>query len=118
MCISWRWFVDRINYQTQISWGQTTDPGDWGVQWIKDHATSMTNAKKPVILEEFGVTTNQTAVYTSWYSTIISSGLTGDLIWCAISYNINIIYAIDESHLLGKRVLTFPAGTHRMMAMR
>lgn len=53
----------------------------WGAQWITDHATSMTSQGKPVIIEEFGVTSNQTGTYTDWYSTIMSSGLTGDLIW-------------------------------------
>ncbi|EKM61758.1 glycoside hydrolase family 5 protein [Phanerochaete carnosa HHB-10118-sp] len=67
------------------SWGQSSDPSDsvWGSQWISDHATSQKSANKPVIMEEFGVTNNQTGVYTTWYSTVISSGLTGDLIWQA-----------------------------------
>ena len=38
-----------------------------------------------MILEEFGVTDDQESTYTSWYSTIISTGLTGDLIWCVCS---------------------------------
>ncbi|KAI5117037.1 hypothetical protein M0805_004744 [Coniferiporia weirii] len=65
------------------SWGQTANESLWGVQWIADHATSQKTANKPVILEEFGVTTNQEAIYTGWYNEIISSGLTGDLIWQA-----------------------------------
>ncbi|KAK0461131.1 mannanase [Desarmillaria tabescens] len=69
-----------------ISWGQTTDPQGWGTQWIADHATSMTAAGKPVILEEFGVTTNQATVYGAWYQEVVSSGLTGALIWQAGSY--------------------------------
>ena len=37
--------------------------------------------------EEFGVTVaDQATTYTSWYNEIISSGLTGDLIWQAGSY--------------------------------
>ena len=71
-------FDDRT---TQISWGQTSNPSAWGVQWIQDHATSQKTANKPVILEEFGVTSDQQATYTAWYNAIISSGLTGDLIW-------------------------------------
>lgn len=39
-----------------------------------------------MITEEFGVTTNQVDIYTGWYNEIISSGLTGDLIWQAGSY--------------------------------
>jgi len=69
-----------------VSWGQTSDPTGFGVQWIEDHATSQKTYNKPVILEEFGVTTNMTGTYTQWYSTIDSSGLTGDLIWQAGSY--------------------------------
>ncbi|PBK88327.1 mannanase [Armillaria gallica] len=69
------------------SWGQTSDPQGWGVQWIADHATSMKVAGKPAIMEEFGVTTgNQTAVYQAWYEEAVSSGLTGALIWQAGSY--------------------------------
>ncbi|KAJ8514465.1 hypothetical protein ONZ45_g8022 [Pleurotus djamor] len=65
------------------SWGQSANPEAWGVQWIKDHAASMTRQNKPVILEEFGVTSDQTTVYTDWLNTVVSSGLTGDLIWQA-----------------------------------
>ncbi|KIP03911.1 glycoside hydrolase family 5 protein [Phlebiopsis gigantea 11061_1 CR5-6] len=70
------------------SWGQSSDPSSsvWGSQWISDHATSQKSANKPVIVEEFGVTSDQTDVYTAWYSTILSSGLSGDLIWQAGSY--------------------------------
>ena len=68
------------NY-AQISWGQTTDPEGWGAQWITDHATSQKKANKPVIVEEFGVTDDQVSTYTSWYNAVVSSGLTGDLIW-------------------------------------
>ncbi|KAJ3570962.1 hypothetical protein NP233_g4061 [Leucocoprinus birnbaumii] len=53
----------------------------WGTQWIADHAASMKSAGKPVILEEFGVTTNQVSTYTAWFNQVVSSGLTGDLIW-------------------------------------
>ncbi|KAJ7624543.1 glycoside hydrolase [Roridomyces roridus] len=66
------------------SWGESnTEP--WGAQWITDHATAMTNANKPVIVEEFGITNSSTrpTVYQEWYSTVISTGLTGDLIWQA-----------------------------------
>ncbi|KAL1942102.1 hypothetical protein VTO73DRAFT_6632 [Trametes versicolor] len=69
-----------------ISWGQTSDPTGWGSQWIADHATSQKAANKPVILEEFGVTDGQAATYTTWYNSVISSGLTGDLIWQAGSH--------------------------------
>ncbi|KAF8993674.1 CEL4a mannanase [Cyathus striatus] len=62
------------------SWGQSPSQS-WGVQWIADHAASQAKAGKPVILEEFGVTSDQPTVYTAWFNEIVSSGLTGDLIW-------------------------------------
>jgi len=64
-------------------WGQSSNAVAWGTQWIKDHATSQATIGKPVIIEEFGVTSNQASTYTTWWDTVISSGLTGDLIWQA-----------------------------------
>ncbi|THG98333.1 hypothetical protein EW026_g3826 [Hermanssonia centrifuga] len=69
-----------------ISWGETSDPTGWGTQWISDHQASQAKANKPTIVEEFGVTSNQVSTYTAWYNEIISSGLTGDLIWQAGSH--------------------------------
>ncbi|KAI8972209.1 mannanase [Trametes punicea] len=94
------------------SWGETTNPTAWGSQWITDHATSQKAANKPVVLEEFGVTSDQASTYTAWYNTIITSGLTGDLIWQAGShlstgdtpndgyaiYPDNPVYAIETEH--------------------
>ncbi|KDN44480.1 hypothetical protein RSAG8_05527, partial [Rhizoctonia solani AG-8 WAC10335] len=63
------------------SWGQGSNAAGWGTQWIKDHAASQKAVNKPVILEEFGVTSsyNPSNTYTTWWDTIISSGLTGNL---------------------------------------
>ncbi|KAI0355647.1 mannanase [Trametes cingulata] len=83
------------------SWGQTADPTGWGSQWITDHATSQKAANKPVILEEFGVTDSQASTYTAWYNTIITSGLTGDLIWYVESTSIypdDPVYPIESQH--------------------
>ncbi|KAJ6491416.1 CEL4a mannanase [Mycena vitilis] len=66
------------------SWGESdTDP--WGVQWITDHATVMTSANKPVVMEEFGVVSSSTrpTTYSAWYQTVLNTSLTGDLIWQA-----------------------------------
>ncbi|KAJ7458495.1 CEL4a mannanase [Mycena latifolia] len=66
------------------SWGETnTVP--WGQQWITDHAAVMTSTNKPVIIEEFGVTSSSTrnATYATWYQTMLSTGLTGDMLWQA-----------------------------------
>ncbi|KAJ6608960.1 CEL4b mannanase [Mycena sp. CBHHK59/15] len=66
------------------SWGENANVEAWGVQWITDHATVMASANKPAIIEEFGITdTNRSTTYASWYQTIISTGVTGDLIWQA-----------------------------------
>ncbi|OCB85775.1 CEL4a mannanase [Sanghuangporus baumii] len=65
------------------SWGQSANETAWGVQWIADHAAAQAAANKPVILEEFGVMTNQVDTYTQWWDEVFSSGLTGDLIWQA-----------------------------------
>ncbi|KAF8706096.1 glycosyl hydrolase 5 (cellulase A) family, partial [Rhizoctonia solani] len=47
-----------------------------------NHAASQKSANKPVILEEFGVTTDQVATYTAWWNEIVSNGgVAGDLIW-------------------------------------
>ncbi|KAH8083773.1 CEL4a mannanase [Cristinia sonorae] len=93
------------------SWGQANPP-TWGAQWITDHAASMKKQNKPVILEEFGVTDSQASTYASWYSAVISSGLTGDLIWQAGSqlstgqtpddgytiYPNDPVFALEQSH--------------------
>jgi mannan endo-1,4-beta-mannosidase len=66
-------------------WGESNDVA-WGQQWITDHATIMKSANKPAILEEFGLTatgTQRATDYTTWYNTVISTGLTGDLLWQA-----------------------------------
>ncbi|KAI0030946.1 mannanase [Vararia minispora EC-137] len=95
------------------SWGENGNETSFGNQWIIDHAASMKAANKPVIIEEFGSTVSQVSVYTSWYSTIISSGLTGDLIWQAGStfngvqtpndgfavYPGGAVYALETSHI-------------------
>ncbi|KAL1696278.1 glycoside hydrolase family 5 protein [Schizophyllum commune] len=67
------------------AWGQS-DAEAWGTQWIADHATSQETVGKPVIIEEFGVTSNQVEVYTAWLNEVVSSGLAGDLIWQAGSH--------------------------------
>ncbi|KAL1717372.1 glycoside hydrolase family 5 protein, partial [Schizophyllum commune] len=81
--------IDSIDFGTfhayPEAWGQS-DAEAWGTQWIADHATSQETVGKPVIIEEFGVTSNQEAVYTAWLNEVISSGLAGDLIWQAGSH--------------------------------
>jgi len=66
-------------------WGESSNPSSasWGSAWIAAHYAFQKSIGKPVILEEFGVTTDQIDVYTTWYSEVESSGLTGVLIWQA-----------------------------------
>jgi len=57
----------------------------WGQGWIENHRGAQATYNKPVIMEEFGVLAdqNQTQTYKDWYSTVITDGLTGVLIWQA-----------------------------------
>ncbi|KAJ7653906.1 CEL4a mannanase [Mycena polygramma] len=95
------------------SWGESANDVTWGNQWITDHATVMTAQNKPVIMEEFGLTTaTRNASYATWYSTVLSTNLTGDLIWQAGSvltngptpndgyaiYPTDPVYALMKSH--------------------
>jgi mannan endo-1,4-beta-mannosidase len=80
--------IDTIDFATfhmyPESWGESNvEP--WGVQWITDHATVMASANKPVIMEEFGIVnaSTRTQTYSDWYTTVLNTSLTGDLIWQA-----------------------------------
>ncbi|KAI0076120.1 mannanase [Panus rudis PR-1116 ss-1] len=100
-----------------VSWGQGANPTDWGVQWIKDHAASQMKQNKPVILEEFGVTDNQATTYTQWYSAIISSGLTGDLIWQAGSH-LSTGNTPDDGYAIYPDDLVYPLETQHFAALK
>ena len=71
---------------TQLRGVKAANEIAWGTQWIADHFASQTWARKPVILEEFGVTTNQLATYTAWLNEVLSSSFTGYLIWQVIFF--------------------------------
>ncbi|KAG9024929.1 hypothetical protein FS837_005136 [Tulasnella sp. UAMH 9824] len=66
-----------------LPWGATSDPVGWGLQWIINHYNVQKQLNKPVILEEYGINSNQYSTYQTWLSTVVSSGLAGDLIWQA-----------------------------------
>ena len=70
-----------VDIHMQLTWWQIIDPVGWGSRWIKDHQASGAVANKPVIMEEFGIQLFQSSTYKTWYDTIVSSGLAGDLIW-------------------------------------
>ncbi|EJU03948.1 hypothetical protein DACRYDRAFT_127564 [Dacryopinax primogenitus] len=68
-------------------WGQADNVTEFGIAWIRDHATVQKLANKPVVIEEFGVTiANQSLVYPQWWDEVLSSGLAGDAIWQSGSY--------------------------------
>ncbi|KAF7354147.1 Mannan endo-1,4-beta-mannosidase F [Mycena venus] len=82
--------IDTLDFGTfhmyPDSWGESGNDIAWGQQWITDHAALMTSANKPAIMEEFGLTytgTQRSDDYATWYDTVISTGLTGDLLWQA-----------------------------------
>jgi mannan endo-1,4-beta-mannosidase len=66
-------------------WGTNgQEMGAWGSQWIQDHANIQNSVGKPVILEEFGVNSDdatQLKYYTTWYSKVESTNLAGVAIW-------------------------------------
>ncbi|KAJ7743019.1 glycoside hydrolase [Mycena maculata] len=83
------------------SWGES-DTVPWGVQWITNHATVMTSANKPVIMEEFGLTDASTraSAYASWYQTVLNTSLTGDLIWQAGSTDLSNGETPDDGYTI------------------
>ncbi|KAG8746347.1 hypothetical protein FRC10_005336 [Ceratobasidium sp. 414] len=120
------------------SWGQSANATLWGVQWIKDHATSQKAANKvrsinfaersgwlnscfvviqPVIIEEFGVTSDQVNTYAQWYSAVISSGLTGDLIWQAGS-TVSTGKTWDDGYAVFPGTDTYTAQTQHAAALK
>ncbi|KAG8701793.1 hypothetical protein FRC09_005125, partial [Ceratobasidium sp. 395] len=99
------------------SWGQSANATLWGVQWIKDHAASQKAANKPVIIEEFGVTTDQVNTYNQWYNAVISSGLTGDLIWQAGSV-VSTGKTWDDGYAVFPGTDTYAAQTKHAAALK
>jgi endo-1,4-beta-mannosidase len=55
-------------------WGKSID---WGTQWIKDHADS----GKPVVLEEYGVSSDKATAYKTWCDAAYNSGYAGTMVW-------------------------------------
>lgn len=67
-----------------IGWGITSGYQAWGVQWINDHAAVQKSVNKPVIIEEYGVTSSdRPSVYAAWWKAVETSGLAGDQYWQA-----------------------------------
>lgn len=63
----------------------------WGDEFIKKHAASGWAAKKPVVLEEYGISSggnqNRMAAYDIWNSTAYAEGLSGSMFWILTSSN-------------------------------
>lgn len=60
--------------------GGTTN--DWGNGWVTSHGAACSNAGKPCLFEEYGVTSNQCSVERQWQqSALDTKGVAGDLYW-------------------------------------
>ena len=53
--------------------------------WIREHTDAAARANKPVLLEEYGVgsdnSSTRSELYASWLRLIEDSGALGDLVW-------------------------------------
>lgn len=76
-------------------WGES-DSGNWGAQWIEDHAAAANKVGKPVILEEFGSQTHSNEL--SWEAAAVNtSGVQGSLIW---QYGDSTISGYDDGYMV------------------
>ena len=80
-------------------WGETpsnngTDPVAWGTKWIQDHLADGAAAKKPVVVEEYGLSVDGTVIkdeaaraagYTAWTDAVLAGGGAGDQFWLLTS---------------------------------
>ncbi|KAH8548436.1 glycoside hydrolase family 5 protein [Umbelopsis sp. PMI_123] len=85
------------------SWGYGTN-GTWCEQWISDHVSSQNTIGKPVILEEYGMSTDALRAqhYPIWHALMESSGLAADAFWeigisSVSGLDANTIYATDST---------------------
>ena len=53
------------------SWKQTAG---WGNSWINDHDTIGAAVGKPVVIEEYGILSNQMSTMSDWQKTLLASG--------------------------------------------
>lgn len=63
----------------------------WGTKYIKDHIDSGKAAKKPVVLEEYGISAtgdqNRLAIYDEWNRTVLEEGGAGSMVWILTASN-------------------------------
>jgi mannan endo-1,4-beta-mannosidase len=75
--------IDFGTYHLYGEWAKKQDLTEWGLMWIREHIAAAERANKPVLLEEYGVTSgrDRTEVYDRWLREIESADAVGDLIW-------------------------------------
>ena len=63
------------------------DPIRFGLRWIEQHLTAGRNAGKPMLLEEYGITskTDRNQIYNTWLRTIEEQDGASDLAWMLAS---------------------------------
>ncbi|GAB5588876.1 hypothetical protein Unana1_03776 [Umbelopsis nana] len=83
-------------------WGYGTND-TWCSQWINDHVSSQNTIGKPVIMEEYGLSTDalRAAHYPIWHNVIETSGLAADAFWelgisSQAGLDVYTIYATDS----------------------
>jgi mannan endo-1,4-beta-mannosidase len=90
--------VSTVDYGTfhmyPEGWGIKLENIDnWGKQYILDHLAAGKKAKKPVVLEEYGISGssvyNRQMIYDDWNNTMLKNGGTGSMFW--------ILTGIDDS---------------------
>lgn len=73
-------------------WGVKAEAVEgWGTKWIKDHINSGKKAKKPVVLEEYGISAtgdqNRLAIYDEWNRTVLEAGGAASMFWILTASN-------------------------------
>ncbi|MEO8051937.1 MAG: cellulase family glycosylhydrolase [Acidobacteriota bacterium] len=67
------------------AWRQR-DPLNFGLRWIEQHLAAGRSAGKPMLLEEYGVTTeDRNSIYRAWLDAILEQDGAGDLAWMLAS---------------------------------
>lgn len=61
------------------------DAARFGIRWIEEHLAVGKSAGKPMVLEEYGMTTDRDAVYRAWLAAILSQDGAGSLAWMLAS---------------------------------
>ncbi|PSR72582.1 hypothetical protein PHLCEN_2v11575 [Hermanssonia centrifuga] len=75
--------LSNIDFGTYDFPGSNFSVEEWGLGWIEDHARSASNAGKPVILEEFGLSglVNKSSIYPTWVNRALDTNHAGIMPW-------------------------------------